>query len=211
MRWWRAVIVGVAVASAGLVATPPARACSCSVVTPAMARDYATAVFEGYVLGSTLDMQAYTVTAFFQVTRAWKGVSADTVVAVVTSSNGASCGVGVADGVLMLVYANASSTGGLTMHLCSRTSWSEFAQEDFDALGPPAETGVLTPGVIGGVAGSGGPAGTGGAGGTTGLVHRGGCAVAGTPAPAAGAVGLLLALALVSRRRRQPRLVELRS
>jgi hypothetical protein len=101
------------------------------------------------------------------------------------------------------VYATQLE-GVLHMSLCSRTTLSELAQEDFDALGKAAQTGLLAPGALT-VGGTGGTSGAGGTSGT-GLVPAGGCAIAGQPsipAHAALAISLIVATALRSRRRKR--------
>ena len=189
------------------VAIPRAQACSCaSPPPPAAARDAAAAVFEGFVLGSVLDGQPASRMVHFQVMRSWKGVEADTVVVVHTAGNGAACGVDAPDGELMLVYATDSSSG-LRMALCSRTAPSALAQEDFTALGAPAQIGVLAAGTLGSTGGAAGSMATGGAGGEPGTgrsVHSDGCAVA-TGRPSAAAIWIALALAIGLRSRQAPR------
>ncbi len=133
-----------------MVAIPRAHACSCALSpAPVDARDAAAAVFEGFVLGSTVDPQSYSRNVRFQVMRSWKGVDVDTVVNVQTPDNGAACGVNAPDGELMLVYATSATTG-LQMLLCSRTAPSAAIQEDFTALGPPTQIGALAAGALGG-------------------------------------------------------------
>jgi hypothetical protein len=227
------VVCGIGVATLALVvATPRAQACSCLPPLSALeSRDAAVAVFEGFVLTSTVDPPSHSRTVRFQVMRAWKGVDVDTVVSLYTPDNSAACGVNAQEGELMLVYA-MPGTVGWTFVLCSRTVYSTWAADDFTALGAPMQIGVLAPGALGGaagtggttgiagaggttgiagaggttgIAGAGGATGIAGAGGTTGLVHAGGCAVAGRPAPgiALGAAGVVLALAVARRRRRR--------
>jgi hypothetical protein len=189
-----------------LVAMPRAHACSCALpLPPVAARDAAAAVFEGFVLSSTGDPQTYSRTVRLQVMRAWKGANVDTVVAVQTPDNGAACGVNAPDGELMLVYA-LSGDAGLRMILCSRTTLSSAAQDDFAALGPPAQIAMLAPGALRGSTGAGGAIGTAGRSGsaTVGLVRVDGCTVAGRPAAgvAVAATAIFLAFARVRRRRR---------
>jgi hypothetical protein len=180
------VVCGIAIAVVGLlVAMPRAQACTCLVpFSPADARDASAAVFEGFVLGSTVEPQTSSRTVRLQVMRAWKGVDADTVVSVQTADIGSLCGIDAPHGELMLVYA-IRDDAGLRMTLCSRTKPSSFAQEDFAALGAPAQVGELAPGAAGG------------------LVHAGGCAVAGgRPSVAIVSLGLALVIGLRRRRRR---------
>lgn len=164
-------------------------ACSCAQPPPPAERAAAVAaVFEGYVLDTTLDSQGATRTVHYQVLRAWKGVNADSVVMVTTGSTGASCGIDAEVHASYLIYATLFE-GQLTAGLCFLSHRSDQDTGDFAALGPPAEVGTAAPGSLS----SGAPAGAGGA-----------CTIAsnGISATSISLLSGLVFLALAKRRRR---------
>jgi MYXO-CTERM domain-containing protein len=165
-------------------------ACSCDQPPPPAERAAAVAaVFEGYVLDTTLDSQGTTRTVHYQVLRAWKGVHADTVVMVTTGSDGASCGIDAEVHTSYLIYATLFE-GRLTAGLCFLSHRSDQDAGDFAALGAPAEVGTAAPGSLGASV----PA-----------ASNAGCAV-GNAGSSGACVGFLAALALLvlTTRRRGP-------
>jgi hypothetical protein len=125
-----------------------ANACSCDQPPPPPERAAAvSAVFEGYVLDTTLDAQHVQLVVRYQVLRAWKGVHADTVVTVTTGSNGAACGIDATLHTSYLIYANEFQ-GQLLAELCFGSHRSDQDMGDFAALGAPAEVGTVAPGSL---------------------------------------------------------------
>lgn len=189
--------LGVLTAIAGVLAlrAAPAQACSCALPgSPTDALAQATAVFEGHVLSIRDDATTRTRFVDFQILRAWKGVHADTVVAIATGDNGSSCGIAMPVGSTWLVYANAFE-GQLGTGLCSRTAPSADAAADFVELGTASETGDAAPGSL--TPGS--------------LGNPGWCALAGDErAPVPGVVMTFALVALALGRRRAARLLRRR-
>jgi MYXO-CTERM domain-containing protein len=124
-----------------------ADACSC-VKSPSAAASAkgAHAVFEGKVISSedfekTLSGTDYKMKARkyeVQVLRTWKGmVKVGESVTIESADNSAACGRTYELNTDYLIYANASDQEGyLHDGLCSRTTKSADAAEDFEALGP---------------------------------------------------------------------------
>jgi hypothetical protein len=127
--------------SFSVIAPPCVYACSCAVsLSPHAARDEATAVFSGKVVGMHAHTGAILSSAdptqiTFEVSQVWKG-PASTHLVVATARESASCGVPFEVNTEYLVYASGPETM-LQASLCSRTlplSESQ-AQEDLDVLG----------------------------------------------------------------------------
>lgn len=135
------VIVTLLVVVTVVGARSYARACSCAMPpAPPEALVQADAVFEGELVDSCTDgAQATTRTWRFRVLRAWKGVAADTIVAVRTATSSAACGydTGLPVGTVMLIYAT-NSEQVLTTNICTRTRLSSEAADDFAPLGTPS-------------------------------------------------------------------------
>ncbi len=120
----------------------PAQAAACSCVPPPppkKALAAAAAVFEGKVAGIDEDPGNHRSTATLAVSRVWKG-AVTTTMKVTTHGAGSMCGFGFVVGESYLVYADGES-GELSTSLCSRSTGSKAAANDFKALGkstPPA-------------------------------------------------------------------------
>ena len=166
-----------------------ANACSCATPPPPADRLAAVAaVFEGYVLDAKPD--GVQVTIHYQVLRAWKGVHADSVVTVMTASDGGACGVEVAAHTKYLVYATELD-GRLNEALCFGSHPSDQDAGDFAALGAPDETGVAAPGSVSLP--------------TPMTTSGGGCSIGYARDVGAPAILLVTACALATRRRRASR------
>lgn len=194
-----------------------AHACSCALPPPPVeALGQATAVFEGELLDSCVQGSGVmNRTSRFLVLRAWKGVSAETIVSVRTASSSAACGYDTAwaTGTLVLVYAGTID-GVLTTTLCTRTRLSSEAQDDIAALGIPSGSGGAgLPQQVDASCSGAIPTGDAGADGANMVPRDGkGCAVSGgssgsgrSPFLNAAALAALVLLATRTRRRRQPR------
>lgn len=147
----RAKAVGFGVAAALFLAGMSAWACSCKLPPPPTeAYEKAQAVFTGTVTRLGQDDTLYEeqtaypgqrkyirkenqLTAWVNVTKAWKGVSAATV-KVNTAENDAVCGYPFVTGKDYLFYAAAYAHGEFHVSLCSRTRLLEAAGEDLQAL-----------------------------------------------------------------------------
>ncbi len=127
-----------------VVAPYVASACSCVPPGPPLeSLEQSTAVFAGKVTeveGEVSDTGFFggELTATFEVTRYWKGVSSSTV-QVTTASTGAACGYYFQEGESYLVYAHGV-TDDLSVNSCSRTRLMENATEDLQELGPGTST-----------------------------------------------------------------------
>jgi len=121
------------VASLGLHVSPAA-ACKCAQLTPAQAKEEATAVFEGHVVEvSELPGPPAQRQVRLKVVRAWKGVTAEELV-IRTPAESAACGVELAKDQSYLVYATQQDDT-LRAHSCSRTKLLAEADEDLQVLG----------------------------------------------------------------------------
>lgn len=152
MRKDRAKTAGFGVAAALFLAGPSARACSCQLPPPpAEAYEKAQAVFTGTVTRLGQDDTLYEeqtaypgqrkyilkenqLTAWVNVTKAWKGVSV-AAVKVNTAENDAVCGYPFVAGKDYIFYAAIDAHGEFHVSLCSRTAPLEAAGEDLKALG----------------------------------------------------------------------------
>jgi hypothetical protein len=141
MRQLETVLLALALTAAAAVT---AQACSCvSPPAPAIALDYAAAVFAGRVFqvddprkGSPVYSSIDPMVYHFNVEYVWKGSVADTI-SIHTVRDGASCGYNFKPGQLYIVYAR-DDKGTLTTGQCSRTNLFEYALTDRYALPPPS-------------------------------------------------------------------------
>ncbi|MEM9069996.1 MAG: hypothetical protein AAGE52_15900 [Myxococcota bacterium] len=169
------------VALAAILGLPAlAAACSCNEMTPQEAFANAEAVFEGRVV--TTSVNGGVRTARLRVTQAWKGVQTEEVT-LTTPAEESLCGVPFVEGSHWFVYAGGSGTD-----LCQRTRVADDASEDRASFGAgvtpvdPNGDAPRTP--------------------EDRNASRGGCASC--SASATNHDGLILALLLVSFRRRYP-------
>ncbi len=101
---------------------------------PATAAAKAAAVFEGRTFKAAHDSAGGLIYRF-EVVRAWKGVSSDTV-EIHTAPNSAACGTSYAPGEAYVIYAYAAADGTLHDGLCQRSRRTASAAEDLEVLGP---------------------------------------------------------------------------
>lgn len=154
-RWIRFVWAGVlalGVSLRGIVAPPPAYACSCAMPGPPQeALGQSTAVFSGKVTGIRLPQpprgpsvsSADPVNIVFVVDQVWKGPRA-TILVVSTPRESASCGYTFQSNTDYIVYARGNDSN-LQVSLCSRTAPLDKAQEDLAALGAGAKPDQIVP------------------------------------------------------------------
>ena len=133
--------LALVLASTLAVATPCTGAfCRCAPRAPVSAAvEQAEAVFSGVVLSTSGERdpaqpERWPVEVTLQVTRRWKGPSADTLV-VRTGEGGGDCGYPFQVGAEYLVYASGKDV--LYTGICHRTRLVLTAGEDLDVLGPP--------------------------------------------------------------------------
>jgi hypothetical protein len=129
------LVAAISLASTGVFA------CDCGELNPPLVElEQSDAVFTGLVLSVTPTSAPDIVSVLTYVTGYWKGVPTSTV-QVFTDADEAACGYPFSEGSEYLVYSIKYSypcCDGLTTGLCWRTRPVAAAQEDFDALGPPA-------------------------------------------------------------------------
>lgn len=133
----RSVGLSGLVGAAVLLLPSPSLACKCAPPPPvAEALQQASAVFEAVVTQQA--PAAEEVEVSLRVTRAWKGVSTETV-RVRTRKDTAACGVAFEVGRSYLVYANQSTAPDTAIPLevlrCGRTRLAAEADEDLVGLG----------------------------------------------------------------------------
>jgi hypothetical protein len=132
----RLLVLGLA-GTALLLAPSRSFACKCA-PPPAVpeALQQASAVFEGNVTQVAPAEEVLEVT--LRVTRAWKGISTETV-RVRTRKDTAACGVAFETGRSYVVYANQSAAADSAIPLevlrCGRTRLAEESDEDLAQLG----------------------------------------------------------------------------
>ena len=147
-----AVLLGVVALLAGL--PPPAAPCSCGEpATPRLAREQATVVFLGLVV-SAFNREIgeggfpRSRTFRFRVSRAWKGVSSETV-DVTTATLGTACGYPFEIGEEYLVYGHTGEGPGLWTSSCTRTAHFRYAENgDLRQLSDPVWTSRKTEGPL---------------------------------------------------------------
>jgi hypothetical protein len=79
----------------------------------------------------------YRLLATVRVGRTWKGVSADTVLLVLTGHGGGDCGYPFERGQEYLIYADGPRAGFFRTNICTRTTMLQNASTDLKELGPP--------------------------------------------------------------------------
>lgn len=130
-----ALLAGLSLFAGFVAHASPAAACKCAPLTPAQAKDDATAVFEGHVVEVTEEPgpPGPHRKVRLKVVRAWKGVTAEELV-ITTPAESAACGVDLAKDQSYLVYATQQDDV-LRVHSCSRTRPLADAEEDLAGLG----------------------------------------------------------------------------
>lgn len=155
----RRALSGLAVCAVGLLAAPPAAACSC-IPTPTHeeALGMADAVFTGTVesveegFRETQWGRVPEVRVVLSLDRVWKGgeagddaaaspsaraLGAGERVDLVTGTGGGDCGFPFEEGETYLVYASSTERGPLTAGICTRTRPFKGTDEELSLLGPP--------------------------------------------------------------------------
>jgi hypothetical protein len=196
---------------ASLVVSAPALACKCMFPPVEAAREDASAVFEGRVLGiedvdagAAPSMGRRSIT--LSVVRTWKGLDHDERVTVYTNESSAACGYAFAKDTSYLVYARTSDDKQLHVSSCSRTKPLADASEDLTALGAGSTPVHIESKAVATDAGSAAPARVGSPSAASKPTKKKGCSVVHPSATGAADLGAWLlmvpGLLLMARRRR---------
>lgn len=135
----RSLVCSLAMLSIVATFAIPAIACRCiQPPPPAEALTKASAVLVGKVTALDRDNQGVAVT--IEVDRAWKGITAKTIIVRTNQGTGADCGFPFEMGKSYLVYTNSPQAKEgeqptLSTNTCTRTCHIDQAADDLKALG----------------------------------------------------------------------------